>query len=74
MWGVVPSIAAWATLLLPLGVALASHAAMLSWCFFVDRTVYPRQGATAWLPLRARLTVIAVLSCLLASWGVLAAG
>jgi len=73
VWGVVPSIAAWAALLLSLGAALTLHAAMLALCLFVDRTVYPREGAAAWLGLRTRLTVIAVLSCLLASWSLLAA-
>ena len=71
VWGVVPSLVAWAALLLPVAVALALHAAALSACFLVDRVVYPRQGAGAWLPLRTRLTAIAVLACLLGAGGVL---
>lgn len=71
LWGVVPSLAAWAALLLPVAAALALHAAVLSACFFVDRAVYSRQDAGAWLPLRSRLTVIAVLGCLLGAGGVL---
>ena len=71
LWGVVPSLASWAALMLPVAAALALHAAMLSVCFLVDRRVYPRQGAAAWLPLRFRLTLIAVVSCVLGCWGLL---
>ena len=71
LWGVMPAIVAWTALLLPLVAALALHAAMLSTCFFVDRIVYPRQDAGAWLPLRARLTAVAVASCLIGSSGLL---
>ena len=71
VWGVVPSLVAWAALLLPVAAAFALHAATLSACFLVDRTVYPRQDAGAWLPLRSRLTAIAVLACLLGAGGVL---
>ena len=73
VWGVVPSLVAWAALLLPVAAALALHTATLSACFLVDRVVYPRQGAGAWLPLRSRLTAIAVLACLLGAGGVLQA-
>jgi hypothetical protein len=73
-WGIVPSLAAWAALLLPVGAALVLHAAMLTWCFFIDRVVYPRQGAAAWLPMRLRLTAISVLCCLPASISLLIAG
>ena len=73
VWGVVPSLVAWAALLLPMAAALALHAAALSACFLVDRAVYPRQDAGAWLPLRCRLTAIAVLACLLGAGGVLLA-
>ncbi len=74
VWGVVPSLVACAALLMPAAPALALNAAMLSVCFLVDRSVYPREGAGAWLPLRLQLTTIAVVSCLLASWGVTTAG
>lgn len=73
LWGVVPSLAAWAGLQLPLAAALALHAAVLSACFLVDRAVYPRHDAGAWLPLRFRLTAIAVVACLLGAAGVLQA-
>lgn len=71
LWGVLPSLVAWVALLLPVAEALALDAAMLSACFLVDRAVYPRQDAGAWLPLRARLTTLAVLGCLLGAGGIL---
>ncbi len=71
LWGVIPSLAAWAGLQLPVAAALALHAVVLWACFLVDRSVYPRYDAAAWLPLRSRLTAIAVLSCLLGAGGVL---
>ncbi len=71
LWGVVPSLAAWVALLLPVAAGLALHAGVLSACFLVDRAVYPSQGAKAWLPLRSRLTAIAVLGCLIGAGGVL---
>ena len=70
VWGVVPSLVTWAALLLPVAAALALHTATLSACFLVDRAVYPRHDAEAWLPLRFRLTVIAVLGCILGAGGV----
>lgn len=71
VWGVVPALVAWAALLLPVTAALAVHSVTLLTCFLVDRMVYPRHGAGAWLPLRARLTAIAVPACLVGSWGAL---
>ena len=71
VWGVMPSLVAWAALLLPVAAALALHAAALSACFLVDRAVYPRQDAGAWLPLRFRLTAVAVPACLLGVGGIL---
>ena len=69
LWGIMPSLAAWAALLLPVGSALALHTAiaMLCWCLVVDRTVYPDQGAAAGLALRKWLSVVAILCCLPAS-------
>jgi len=69
LWGVVPSLVACGALLLPNAAALASHAAMLALCYLVDRKVYPLHGASAWLPLRFRLTAIAAFSCLAGAAG-----
>ena len=62
-WGVMPSLVAWVALLLPLPWALAVHAMALIACYAVDRRVFPREGLSAWLPLRLRLTIVAALSC-----------
>lgn len=62
-WGVVPSVLAWAALLLPLAWSLALLAALLVACLAVDRRVYPKYRLEQWLPLRWRLTVVAV-ACL----------
>jgi putative flippase GtrA len=74
LWGIVPSLGAWAALLLPAGAALVLHSAMLLWCYIIDRAVYPTQGAAGWLPMRRRLTMISVLSCLAAAFSLLVAG
>jgi len=68
LWGVVPSIAAWGSLLVAPGVGLAVDAVLLLTCYFVDRAVYPEHGAERWLPLRLRLTVVAAASCGLAAF------
>ena len=68
LWGVVPGIVAWLALLVPPAVGLAVDAVLLVACFLVDRAVYPRQGAEQWLPLRLRLTMLAVASCALTAW------
>lgn len=65
VWGVVPSlVACFAVLSLP-RIGLPIHAAMLVACWLVDRATYPQEGAAAWLPLRARLTVVAAACCAL---------
>ncbi|MEO8279016.1 MAG: DUF3429 domain-containing protein [Ideonella sp.] len=66
-WAVVPSLVAWVAVLMPPNAALVIHGLMLVVCYLVDRKVYPRQAAAAWLTLRFRLTVVASLSCFLAA-------
>lgn len=65
VWGVLPSLLAWAALAMPAGYALALLVLILTICYFVDRRSYPRVGWAAWLPMRLQLTVVAVLSCAL---------
>ncbi len=72
VWGVIPSLVAWAALLTRLPIGLGIHAVTLVACYLVDRVVYPRQGVAAYLPLRLRLTGIAALSVAAASAGVFA--
>lgn len=62
-WGVTPSLLAWVALLLPAGPGLLVSAGALVTCYAVDRQLYAREGLSAWLALRLRLTVVASLSC-----------
>jgi hypothetical protein len=64
IWGVVPQLAGWIALLLPMRASLLVCAAVLVACYVVDRRLYPAAGMAAWLPMRLQLTVIAVASCL----------
>jgi hypothetical protein len=66
-WGVVPSLVAWLALLANAASALLILAALLMLCFGVDRVVYPRLGLAEWLPMRLRLTAVAVISCMAAA-------
>lgn len=63
-WGVVPSLVAWAALLLPRHAGLAVLAGALVACYAVDRRVLRAQGLAGWLPMRALLTAVAAASCL----------
>ena len=63
VWGVLPSLVAWAALLWGDGPGLCLLAAGLWACWFVDRSVYPRFGLQGWLAIRLILTAIASLSC-----------
>ena len=63
VWGVVPSLVAWVALLMPAFAGLPLLALLLVVCYGVDRRTWAQGGWSAWLPLRARLTAVAVLSC-----------
>ena len=69
VWGVVPSLLAWAALALPFAPGLAWLGAALIACYLVDRRVYADEGLAAWLPLRRRLTVVASVCCFLGAAG-----
>lgn len=69
VWGVVPSLVAWVAVLMPPYAGLVIHGAMIIACYLVDRRVYPRYGAAAWLTLRFRLTAVASLSCFVGAAG-----
>lgn len=64
IWGVIPSLLAWAAVLVPASAGLLLLACTLVLAWAVDRRVYPRIGLQAWLPMRQRLTAVATLSCL----------
>lgn len=69
LWGVVPSLLAWVALLMQASAGLVMVGATLVLCFLVDRRAYPPLGLAAWLPLRARLSLVASLSCFLGAAG-----
>lgn len=71
LWGVLPSLLGWVALLLGTVPGLWLVAAGLWACFLVDRVVYPQRGASAWLPMRLMLTVVASLACATGALGVL---
>jgi hypothetical protein len=68
-WGIVPSFVAWIAVVMPAYAGLVLLGIALIACYLVDRRVYPRQGASAWLVLRFRLTAVASLSCFLGAAG-----
>ena len=68
-WGVTTPLLAWGALLLPAWAGLILLAAALLACLAVDRSSYPATGLARWLPLRLRLTVVAVLACLAGAGG-----
>ncbi len=67
LWGVVPSLVAWAALLAGAATGLAILVLLLWTCYGVDRSRYPAWGQQHWLPMRLRLTLVASLSCLVAA-------
>jgi hypothetical protein len=71
LWGVVPSLLAWPLLLLPsTRLALLGLALALALCWTVDRARLGALGLAALLPLRTRLSGVAIACCLLAAWWV----
>lgn len=67
-WGVVPQLAGWLALLLPLPLGLTVAGSLLILSYAVDRQLYPAAGLSGWLPLRLSLTVVASACCLWAAW------
>ena len=65
VWGVVPSLLAWVAVTMPAYAGLPLLAILLGVCYAVDRKAYVEAGLQEWLPLRWRLTIVAVLSCLI---------
>jgi hypothetical protein len=62
-WGVVPPMMACIGVVMLPFAGLVVHGVMLIICYLVDRQVYRREGVSAWLTLRFRTTVVAVISC-----------
>jgi len=64
VWGVMPSLAAWLSLIFSIQTGLAIQCLMLWVCFGVDYRTYPAFNIAAWLKMRFLLTLIASLSLL----------
>ena len=65
LWGVSSSLLGWFAVLLPPRWGLLLAPVTLIACYAVDCRLYPRFGLGAWLGLRAALTVVASVCCLL---------
>nr|WP_315247176.1 DUF3429 domain-containing protein [uncultured Albidiferax sp.] len=68
-WGVVPSLVAWVALVMPAYAGLPLLGLLLVTCCVVDFKTWPRAGLAAWLPMRLRITIVAVLCCVLGAAG-----
>jgi Protein of unknown function (DUF3429) len=68
-WGVLPAILSWVALLMPAYAGLPLLGLILVACYLVDRQIYPTIWRP-WLTLRFRLTVAAVLSCVIGAAGI----
>ena len=62
MWGVVPSLLGWISLLAGSVSGLLLVAATLWLCFVVDYKIYPKFGLAHWLSMRFVLTAVASIS------------
>jgi hypothetical protein len=69
IWGVIPSLLAWGSLIVDTHWGLAIEFITLWVCFFVDYKRYPKFGVGQWLSMRLQLTVIADI-CLAFSFAV----
>jgi hypothetical protein len=68
-WGVTPSILSWVALLMPAYAGLPLMGLILVACYLVDRQLYPTVWRP-WLTLRFRLTVAAVIACVVGAAGI----
>ena len=59
IWGVIPSLVAWVSLIIDTHLGLAFQLITLWICFLVDYKRYPQFGVSEWLSMRLQLTVIA---------------
>jgi len=62
MWGVIPSLLGWISLLLGSVTGLLLLTATLWLCFVMDYKIYPKFGLTHWLYMRFTLTAVASIS------------
>jgi len=69
LWGVAPTLFAWAAVMMPPRSGLIIDGVLLIAGYLVDRKVYPVQGIGRWLTLRFRLSTLAALCCFLGAAG-----
>jgi hypothetical protein len=68
LWiGISYSLLAWVAMCMPPHAGLVVLGALLVACYVNDRKLYPLLGASGWLQMRFRLTVVASLSCFLSA-------
>jgi hypothetical protein len=65
--GLAYGAAAWVGMLMPPHAGLVVLGVLLIGCYLNDRKLYPELGASGWLTLRFRLTILSSLSCFLAA-------
>jgi Protein of unknown function (DUF3429) len=63
IWGVIPSLIGWLSLLIKPEMGLFLITGLLWLCFLVDSKIYPTYELMHWLPMRKLLTIIASISC-----------
>ena len=59
IWGVIPSLVAWGSLIVDTSLGLAMQFISLWICYLVDFKRYPQFGMSGWLSMRLALTAIA---------------
>jgi len=67
IWGVIPSLIAWISLMLNPDFGLWLITALLWVCLIIDAKIYPTYGLSHWLPMRLFLTTTASVACLVVS-------
>ncbi|WP_233584823.1 DUF3429 domain-containing protein [Aquabacterium soli] len=68
LWtGLIRLVTAWIAVNMPPHAGLVVLGALLIVGYLIDRRLYPLLGASGWLTLRFRLTIVASLSCFLAA-------
>ena len=63
VWGVVPSLIGWVSLMIKPQIGLWLIAVLLWICLFIDSKIYPRYFLHHWLPMRLILTIIVSIAC-----------
>jgi len=62
VWGVVPSLLAWISLMVDVELGLLLVASVLFLCLVIDYKIYRNFGLDHWLPMRLHLSIVAILS------------